>query len=73
MPYKADSFAASFIWGRVGAFVLGLAAFLLGLFGYVMTPEDVATAEQLIAGIFAGFGGVLALISKIREGRKAKE
>jgi len=65
-----DSIAASLIWGRIGAFVLGLAAFILGMFGYVMTPEDVATGEGLITGLLAGVAGVLALISKIRESKK---
>ena len=72
MSYQPDTFKASLLWGRVGAFVLGLLAFVLGLFGYTMSPEDVATGEVLITGLLAGVAGVLALVSKVRESKKAK-
>ena len=72
MSYQPDTFKASLLWGRVGAFVLGLLAFVLGLFGYTMSPEDVAAGEVLITGLLAGVAGVLALVSKVRESKKAK-
>jgi len=72
MPYQADSFKASLIWGRVGAGVLSFAAFGLGIVGYTMTPEDQEAAFVLISSIIAGVGGVLAFVSKIREQKKIK-
>jgi len=69
--YTKDSWPASLIWGRIGAAVLGLAAFVLGYYGYNVGVEDTEAAYELVAGILAGIGGILALISKIREGRKA--
>lgn len=73
MPYRADSFSASLVWGRIGAGLLGIVAFILGVFGYTMSPEDQASLETLIAGVIAGIGGGLALFSKIRESKKLKE
>jgi len=70
MPYKPDSFKASLIWGRIGAATLSLVAFGLGTTGYVMTPEDQETAFSLISSVLAGIAGVLAIVSKIREGGK---
>ena len=72
MPYKKDPFVVSLFWGRIGAVLLALIAFALGLFGYAMTPEDVETGNELITGIFAGIAAVLILISKIRESKKAE-
>lgn len=69
---EKDSWAVSLIWGRIGAFVLGLAAFILGMLGYNVSPEDTTLAYDLIAGILGGIGGLLALISKIREGIRAR-
>ena len=40
MATQTDSFVASLIWGRVGAAVLALVAFVLGLFGYQLGLED---------------------------------
>ena len=73
MPYKKDSWGVSLIWGRIGAAVLAVAAFGLGIWGYTVTPEDVVAGETLIGGILAGFAGILALISKVRESKKADE
>ena len=64
-----DSWIASLIWGRIGAAVLVLIAAGLSLFGYSVSPEETNLAYELVAGILAGVGGILALISKIREQR----
>ena len=53
----------------IGA-VLALLAAVLGLLGYSVSPEDVDTAYVVIMGILSGAGGLMALISKIMEGRK---
>ena len=73
MAYTKDPWIVSALWGRIGAAVLALLAFVLGIFGYSMGPEDVSTATKLITALFAGIGGLLALISKIRETKKVKE
>ena len=73
MPYTPDSFKASLIWGRIGAGVLALVAFGLGIAGYTMTPEDQETAYMLVSSLIAGVAGVMAFVSKMRESKKAKE
>lgn len=71
---KTDSLAASLIWGRIGAAVLALVAFILGLFGYSMSADEQAAAVSLIGAIITAIAGALALVSKIRErSRVAKE
>jgi len=64
-----DSWIASLVWGRIGAAVLVLVAAGLSLFGYQVSPEETNMAYELVAGILAGIGGILALVSKIRERR----
>lgn len=68
---STDTWVASAVWGRVGAAVLALAAFILGLLGYNLSAEDQEAAYGLISSVLAGIAGVLALVSKIREGKKA--
>jgi len=73
MPnYQKDSWIVSVFWGRLGAAILGLLAFILGIWGYSLTKEDQESAFALITAIITGVGGTLALISKIRESKKAK-
>lgn len=73
MPYQADSFKASLIWGRIGAAVLALLAFVLGFFGYALSPEDQSALLELGTAFLAGIAGLLALWSKLREAKKAKD
>jgi hypothetical protein len=73
MPYKKDPWIVSAIWGRIGAAVLCLVAFALGLLGYTFGPEDIESTEALITSILAGVGGVLAIASKIRESKKTED
>uniref|UniRef100_A0A6M3LEE9 Uncharacterized protein n=1 Tax=viral metagenome TaxID=1070528 RepID=A0A6M3LEE9_9ZZZZ len=73
MSYIKDPVGLSLIWGRVGAAVLALIAFGLGIWGYTLSPEDQASAAELIGSIMAGVAGLFAIISKVREGKKAKE
>jgi len=73
MPdYQKDSWIVSVFWGRLGAAILGLLAFVLGIWGYSLTKEDQESAFALITAGITGAGGILALISKIREGKKVK-
>lgn len=69
---KTDSWAASLVWGRVGAAVLALLAFVLGLLGYTLSADDQQNLNELIMAVIAGTGGILALVSKIRESKKTK-
>ena len=62
-----DSWIASLVWGRIGAAILVLIAAGLSFFGVDVSPEDTTNANDLIAGILAGIGGLMVLISKIRE------
>ena len=66
-----DSWAASAVWGRVGAAILAFVALILGYFGYQMGADEQAAAFEVVATILTGISGVLALVSKIREGKKA--
>ena len=68
--YEKDSWTVSLIWGRIGAAVLGLAAFVLSYLGYNVAVEDTQATYELVAGILAGVGGILAIISKVRENKK---
>ena len=73
MPnYQKDSWIVSVFWGRLGAAILGLLAFVLGLWGYTLTKEDQDSAFVLITTIITGVGAILALISKIRETKKVR-
>jgi len=73
MPdYQKDSWIVSVFWGRLGAAILALVAFVLGILGYAFSKEDQEAAFLLITPVIAGVGGILALISKIREGKKVK-
>lgn len=72
MDYQKDSWIVSVFWGRLGAAILGLLAFVLGILGYTFTQEAQTSAYALIMTIITGVGGVLALISKIRESKKVK-
>jgi ABC-type nickel/cobalt efflux system permease component RcnA len=69
---KTDSFAASLIWGRIGAAILALMAFGLTMLGVDFSAADQATVFEIVSGILAGIAGVLAIISKLREQRRQK-
>jgi len=71
--YEKDSWVVSALWGRIGAAVLALLAFVFGIFGYSMGAEDVGSANEVITAILTGVAGLLALISKIRETKKVKD
>lgn len=70
MSDKPDSFQASLIWGRIGAAMLCLTAFVLSTFGIDFTPGEQAGANETITGILAGLAGIMALISKLREKKR---
>lgn len=71
--YLKDPAVISLMWGRIGAAVCALAAFLLGMWGYAFSPEDQATMVTTIGGVLSGVAGILAIVSKVREGKKASE
>jgi hypothetical protein len=81
MDKKPDSFAASLIWGRIGAGVLCLIAAGLTVAGYDFSEVDQASAfeiikamiaeiERLIISLTTAFAGVMAIVSKVREKKK---
>jgi len=72
MSYEKDSWIVSVVWGRIGAGALALGAFVLGLVGYTLSPEDQQTALALVTALIAGVGGMLAIISKVRESKKVE-
>lgn len=72
MSYQKDPWYVA-VWGRLGASVLALTAFALGIRGYTVGPEEIATVETLITSLLAGVAGVLAIISKVRESKKAAQ
>lgn len=72
MEYKKDSWIVSVIWGRIGAAILCIVAFVLGALGYTFAPEDIETTEALVTSVLSGIGGVLVIVSKVRESKKIK-
>jgi hypothetical protein len=70
MDKKPDSFAASLIWGRIGAAVLCLAAVALSALGVDFSADEQSNVNELVGGILAGIAGLLAIVSKLRESKK---
>lgn len=70
--YTKDPVVISVVWGRLGAAILALVAFLLGIFGYTLAPDDQASLSEVIGALLAGVASVLAIASKVRESKKAK-
>jgi len=64
-----DSWIASLVWGRIGAAVLVLVAAGLSLFGYQVSPEETTAVYELVASILGSIGGIMVIVSKIRERR----
>jgi len=69
---KIDSYAASLMWGRIGAAVLAAASVGFQLFGINFSEEDQKQANDAISWILASASGILSLVSKIREQKRAK-
>uniref|UniRef100_A0A6H2A5H9 Uncharacterized protein n=1 Tax=viral metagenome TaxID=1070528 RepID=A0A6H2A5H9_9ZZZZ len=72
MDYQKDSWIVSVFWGRLGAAILALVSFVLGILGYTFSKEAQESAFGLIMAILSGVGGLLAVISKIREKKKTQ-
>jgi hypothetical protein len=70
MDRKPDGFIASLVWGRIGAAVLCMAAFVLSAIGVDFGVEEQANVNELVGGILAGIAGLLAIVSKLRESKK---
>lgn len=54
------------VWGGIIAVVAGIA----GLLGYVVSPEDQASLEALVAGIVSAVGGIVAIYGRIKATQK---
>ena len=50
------------VWGGL----IAMAAGLLGLLGYTISPADQVQLVNLVAGIISAIGGILAIIGRIR-------
>jgi len=66
MP-KADSYLKSLFVGRIGAFVLSIAAAVMAFYG-VADDLSAQLQDQLI-GLGASLAALLAAVSKLREGK----
>jgi hypothetical protein len=54
-------FASKTVWGGL----IAVAAALLGLFGYTITPADQVAVVEAVAAIGSAVGGVLAIYGRI--------
>ena len=48
-------------WGALAAVLAGV----LGLFGYAFSPEDTGALIDLIAGLAAAGGGLVAIVGRV--------
>ena len=62
-----DSLQASLLWGRTGGAVLVLAGVALSYWGIEFGAEDQEQAYNGVALILSTIGGLMALVSKLRE------
>jgi len=53
-------------WGALTAVLAGI----LGLFGYVLSPEDANALIDLIAGLAAAAGGLLAIFGRVKASKR---
>jgi hypothetical protein len=59
-------YASRAIWGGL----IALAASLVGLLGYTISPADQAAIADLVLPIASGIGGGLAIVGRIRATRR---
>jgi len=71
--YQVDPLWLSIVWGRVGAAVLILASVVLSAFGYVYDVDAQASTFEAVSAALGALGAVLAIVSKVREGKKVGE
>lgn len=55
-------FASKGVWGGL----IAVAAGLLAVLGYSISPADQALLVNLVAGVVSTIGGILAIIGRIR-------
>jgi hypothetical protein len=60
-----DTWIASAIYGRVGAAIWSLSAVIFGL-----STEQAEAGNLAVTSILGGLGAILAIVSKVREGKK---
>lgn len=65
-----DTVAASALWGRIGASILMFASVALSYFGYEFAAEDQTALFKAISALLGAVGGLLAIISKVRETKR---
>lgn len=64
-----DTWVASALWGRVGSAILVMLSVVLGGYGLEFSEVEQAATFESISAILASLGAILAIISKVREGR----
>lgn len=61
-------FASKTVWGGIAALLAGVAALL----GYAVSADDVATLTELLTGIAAAAGGLIAIWGRATATKKIK-
>jgi len=64
---KVDGWLKSILVGRIMGGLLLIGALVAQKYGYDVTSEDQKAIMDLVTGLLAGVGGLLLLISKLRE------
>ena len=62
ITYYKSAFASKGVWGGL----IAVAAGLLAVFGYSISPADQVQLVNLVAGLISAIGGILAIIGRIR-------
>jgi hypothetical protein len=73
MPYRQDPYYASMLWGRIGSAILILTATVLQGFNFAFDFETQEVLFNHISLVLYNGGGILAVLSKIRESKKVEE
>ena len=73
MPYRQDPYYISALWGRVGSAILILVATILQGFNFAFDFELQEAFFNHVSLVLYNAGGVLAIISKIRESKKVAQ
>lgn len=66
LTHTKSPFASRGVWGGIIALLAAVAAF----FGYAVDEADARALTELAVAIFAGVGGALSIIGRIRAQKK---
>ncbi len=68
MQTEKSWYASKTMWGSILALLAGIA----GLFGYAVSPEDIASIEQAIISLASVIGGLVAAYGRIKASKPIK-